>query len=245
MGRELQKHKNRSSISKVRRKPKSKKRILSNPIIAANWDKSQTLAQNYRRLGLTAKLNKNTGGVEKTLLDVEREQEEDEDEGGRRKDNNALSMTAARRPERLDVTEARIERDPGSGRILKVVDDGKIVGGNPLNDSLNDLDSDSDDAKFEGFDRNPTITNARLASKPAKTPVVAALEDHASRPAAKYKRKQSDGERAFIEELVRKYGEDFAAMARDLRINYMQRSEGDLRRRVGRWREGGGRVVED
>lgn len=37
MGRELQKKKNRSSVAKVRQKPKSKKKILNNPIIAANW----------------------------------------------------------------------------------------------------------------------------------------------------------------------------------------------------------------
>jgi len=43
MGRELQKKKNRSSTAKVRQqKPKAakkamKKKILSNPIIAANW----------------------------------------------------------------------------------------------------------------------------------------------------------------------------------------------------------------
>jgi hypothetical protein len=37
MGRELQKKKNRSSIPKKRQNPKSKKKILQNPIIAANW----------------------------------------------------------------------------------------------------------------------------------------------------------------------------------------------------------------
>jgi hypothetical protein len=37
MGRELQKKKNRSSIPKKRQNPKSKKKILHNPIIAANW----------------------------------------------------------------------------------------------------------------------------------------------------------------------------------------------------------------
>ena len=37
MGRERQKFKNRSSISKVKHKPKSKKKILQNAIIAKNW----------------------------------------------------------------------------------------------------------------------------------------------------------------------------------------------------------------
>jgi hypothetical protein len=37
MGRELQKKKNRSSTSKVTQKAKSKRKLLHNPIIAANW----------------------------------------------------------------------------------------------------------------------------------------------------------------------------------------------------------------
>jgi hypothetical protein len=39
MGRELQKKKNRSSIPKVKQKPKSKRHLnpKGNPIIAANW----------------------------------------------------------------------------------------------------------------------------------------------------------------------------------------------------------------
>lgn len=37
MGRERQKAKNRSSVSKVRHKPKSKKKILQNAIIAKGW----------------------------------------------------------------------------------------------------------------------------------------------------------------------------------------------------------------
>ena len=37
MGRELQKKKNKSSIPKLRHKGPSKKKVLQNPIIAANW----------------------------------------------------------------------------------------------------------------------------------------------------------------------------------------------------------------
>lgn len=37
MGNIRQTRKNRSSTAKVRQKPKSKKKILHNPIVAANW----------------------------------------------------------------------------------------------------------------------------------------------------------------------------------------------------------------
>lgn len=68
------------------------------------------------------------------------------------------------------------------------------------------------------------------------------LEEQASRPAPKYKRKQPDGEVQFVEELVRKYGDDYGKMARDIKINYMQRSEGDLKKRIKKWREAGGTI---
>ncbi|KAB8338910.1 hypothetical protein FH972_021852 [Carpinus fangiana] len=79
MGRELQKRKNRSSVSKVRQKPKSKKKIFNNPIIAANWDQKQTLSQNYRRLGLATKLNAPSGGIERNLADIKAAQQAGEE----------------------------------------------------------------------------------------------------------------------------------------------------------------------
>ncbi|KAF3917920.1 hypothetical protein ABW20_dc0109184 [Dactylellina cionopaga] len=70
MGRELQKKKNRSSINKVtRRKQNIRKRpnITGNKLVAAQWDKTQTLSQNYARLGLTHHLKTATGGKEAQL----------------------------------------------------------------------------------------------------------------------------------------------------------------------------------
>ena len=231
MGNPRQKLKARSSISKARRKPKSKKRILNNAIIAANWDKTQTLSQNYRRLGLTAKLNKTTGGVEKTAEDL---REDDED------DRLKIHALKAKSDGLKSIAEARIVRDPESGRILQVLDDGAEKE-NPLGDPLNDLDSDEESEQEGLFNQHGAAQTHMLASKP-KTAVVGELEQQASRPAAKYKRKQTDGEREFISELVTKYGNDYAAMARDIKINYMQRSEGDLKKRIKKWRENGGEV---
>jgi nucleolar protein 16 len=237
MGRELQKKKNRSGIQKVRQKPKSKKRLLHHPIIAQNWDKSQTLEQNYRRLGLTVKLNKHTGGVEKKAEDVKRAREEADE--GRSKDD-PLAIASLRRPDKLDVQEAKIERDPKTGKILRVLDGGDGGDGgkrrNPLNDPLADLDSDEDVDEEQNQDAQPDVESG------ATTEVVKQLEQEAKKPEYKYKFKQTENERAFCAELVKKYGDDYTAMARDMKINYMQRSEGDLKRRIKKWRESGGTV---
>lgn len=253
MGREIQKKKNRSGVPKIRQKPKSKKRVLNNPVIAANWDKSQTLTQNYKRLGLAAKLNKHTGGVERRADDVEQLEAGRAGRPGRGRNEDPLSIAGHRAAQQqLGLSEAKIERDPETGAILRIIDAPKSKP-NPLNDPLNDLDSSDDEeqqqrgwartgnqhgnieeGEFEGFGDED--------DEERKTDVVRELEAQASRPAKKYKRKQTENEVAFIEELVRKYSDDYGKMARDMKINYMQRSEGDLKKRIKKWREAGGSI---
>jgi len=53
MARPLQRRKNKSSIPKKRQKTKSKKQILSNPIIAANWYECAFLIYDAARMELT------------------------------------------------------------------------------------------------------------------------------------------------------------------------------------------------
>jgi nucleolar protein 16 len=250
MGREIQKKKNRSGTLVKRRKPKSQKKILNNPIIAANWDKSQTITQNYKRLGLTSKLNKHTGGYERKADDAEQLEAGYPGRTKKRQDEDALSIAGHKQAAALSALgEARIVRDPETGAILEVIET-KAPNRNPLNDPLNDLDSSDDekdelpawtrkgnqhgnieDGEFEGF-----------GDDDGKTDVVRALEARASMPAKKYKRKQTENEVAFIEELVKKYGDDVGKMTRDIKINYMQRSEGDLKKRIKIWREAGGKI---
>ena len=230
MANPRQKKKARSGIAKARRKPKSKKQLLNNSIIAANWDKSETLAQNYKRLGLTRRLNKNTGGVEKKVSDL-----------GVEEVPSGLEIGGTGKTAQLEVGEARIERDPKTGKIIRVLDEGAVKA-NPLNDPLNQFDSDEEDSDAEvGFDQHGHPSTG-MSAKPGRTTVVALLEQEARRPEKKYKHKQSEGEKAFVAELVAKYGDDYAAMAKDMKINYMQRSEGDLKRRVRKWTEDGGGV---
>ena len=105
---------------------------------------------------------------------------------------------------------------------------------------MNEVDSRSDAEEISWA----TLANqGGKGGKPGRrTDVVENLEQLSGKPAAKYKKKQTDAEKEFIEALVKKYGEDYKAMARDMKINYMQRSESDLKKRVKVWKDNGGKV---
>lgn len=201
-------------------------------------NQKQTLSQNYRRLGLTSKLNRVAGGVEKSASLHSKPQSKD-----------PLAI-ASKLTTSLEPGVARIERDPDTGAILRVIDDGgsKAKRANPLNDPLNHLDDDSDmevdhdhtqekEDERTGFD-SQHLTEGVVGSAPAPTAVVAQLEERAraARGGQKVLRKQSGNEREWIRALVQKYGEDYKAMSRDRKLNVMQQSEGDIRRRVRRWK---------
>ncbi|MCJ1418478.1 Nucleolar protein 16 [Xylographa parallela] len=214
MGRELQKKKNRSSLPKVKHKPRSKRlQMLGNATVAAHWDQTLTLSQNYRQLGLTSKLNAHTGGIERL--------------GSQVKNNLHTAVPAKDRlsvasklPTSIMPSEARIERDPSTGAILRVFHSHTTTP-NPLNDPLNEVLEVYDDDK-------PPV---RLVGG-----IIPELEEQASTEVKKRPRQQSKREETWISELVRKYGEDFSHMTRDRKLNPYQQSEGELRRRVRTWK---------
>ena len=97
------------------------------------------------------------------------------------------------------------------------------------------LGDDSED--FEGFD-------SRGGERTETNPIVQQLEDMAARAPEKTPRKQSEREREWIERLVGKYGEDCKRMARDMKLNPMQQTEADIRKRVEKWRSSGGAATQ-
>ncbi|MCJ1386309.1 Nucleolar protein 16 [Xylographa soralifera] len=215
MGRELQKKKNRSSIPKVKQKPKSKRlHVLGNATVAANWDQNLTLSQNYRQLGLTSKLNARTGGTESFGHQVEHNLQT----AVQAKDR--LSVTS-KLPTSIVLSEARIERDPTTGAILRVFHPHTTTL-NPLDDPLNEILEVYNDDKLPGH----------LVGG-----IIPELEEQASMKVKKRPRQQSKREEHWISDLVTKYGEDFSHMVRDRKLNPYQQSEGDLRRRVRTWKE--------
>ncbi|KAL9122625.1 MAG: hypothetical protein Q9187_000816 [Circinaria calcarea] len=213
MGRDLQKKKNRSSTAKVRHKPKSKRiNVRSNPIVAANWDQSLTLSQNYRRLGLASKLNSRTGGIEKSISDVQTPT------GAQSKSKDPLSVSS-KLPTKVAPIVAQIERDPETGAIIRVIHPLSNKE-NPLNDPLNDIVTD--------IEKNET----EHAVNPG---IIRELEEQATMEVKKRPRQQSKREKEWISDLVQKYGNNYLAMVKDRKLNPYQQSEGDLRRRIKRY----------
>ncbi|OAA36268.1 nucleolar protein 16 [Metarhizium rileyi] len=213
MGRELQKKKRRSNRQPVKQSNKTKK-ILNprgNNLIAKNWDKKATLAQNYRRLGLVARLKAPTGGVEKRLAVAT---------GISKSDPFAITSVG-----KAVISEAKVERD-AEGKIIRVL---SATRSNPLNDLLNNLDSEEE--KEEEEEEWGGIAE-REAEGQDTTDVVRGLIEESRNPAPKVARYQSQGEREWLEKLVARHGDDYGAMARDARLNPMQQTARDIGRRI-------------
>jgi nucleolar protein 16 len=221
MGRELQKRKNRSSRAVVRQPVRRRKALnpSGNALIAVNWNKKETLSQNYRRLGLVAKLGHASGGVEP-------EAEKTASVGISAKGKNPFAVKTL--AERV-YSEVRVERDPETGKIVRVLG-GKGRRENPLGDLLSRFDEDSEDEGREeeewgGIEEEEVDEESRPA-------VIRQLERDANAPREKVVRHQSEREVEWLKRLVDKHGDDVGAMARDLKANPMQQSAADIRRRL-------------
>jgi nucleolar protein 16 len=195
-----------------------------------NRNQHETLSQNYRRLGLTARLNHATGGTEKSikLLGLNDAKSSRADTAAN-STANALNIVS-KAPQQIDVEELEVERDPETGAILRVIE--KEVKYNPLNDPLNDIEDDNEDAEdWNGFSMVPEQQQGEEVN-----PVILQLEEAARNGARKAPRTQSQREAEWLENLVAKYGEDYGRMARDKKLNPMQQTEADIKKRVKKWK---------
>lgn len=113
----------RSSVRKATRRVKDKQRnikVHSNPIITANWDHSLTLQQNYKRLGLRAKLGGLAGGVEQDVVKYsdQKHHEEEKDENTKK---TPQQIANEQDPSKIPEGEARIIRNQETNEVEKII----------------------------------------------------------------------------------------------------------------------------
>ncbi|BFZ58146.1 Nucleolar protein 16 [Savitreella phatthalungensis] len=232
MANPRQRRKARSSAGKLTRRTADKLKrvnIAGNPVMAAHWDKHKTLRQNYKALGLVADPNHHVaGGVEKLYPD-EKVDSEDELAAGGGDDEEEEDEQG------LKANEAIIRRD-ADGNVVEVVYS-KLAKQKVRHqgDEGEDEDEDEDARSDDSFMREETPEGDAGATK---SEVVRALEERAARGEATRPRQASEGERAWLEKLTSKYGDDYKRAARDRKLNPMQQTSSDIARRVARVRRG-------
>ncbi|KAA8494529.1 Nucleolar protein 16 [Porphyridium purpureum] len=82
---------------------------------------------------------------------------------------------------------------------------------------------------------NAPLNNKAKASGDAQTAVVARMEELAAVGEKEAPRHPAEGEAQVLEKLIAKHGDDYEAMARDIKINTMQHTSRVLERRVRRY----------
>jgi nucleolar protein 16 len=172
-------------------------------------------------------LNAPTGGSEKKAIP-------NDQDGEQPITTDAFAMPKNPNPTTLVTTETKVERDPQTGHILRIIRSDEDCEDatarkrqlNPLNDPLEDL---SDQEESSAISTGPNGIVAELEAL--------AEEEGAALARKRRPRQQSKREEEWIARLVGKHGDDIRAMARDVNLNPMQQSEGDLGRRIKKWKE--------
>lgn len=171
-------------------------------------------------------MNAPTGGIEKRSADDEPV-------------DSLYIKSSAKAATKKGLGETKVERDPETGKILRVVHDNeddevevagrRVRRSNPLNDPLDDLsDREGGPAQTDQHGKpHPEIVR--------ELELQAAKEDELVKKRKPRQQSQREGE--WVERLLERHGEDYAAMVRDRKLNPMQQSEGDLRRRIRKWKQ--------
>ena len=191
---------------------------------------------------MTAKLQHPTGGIEKSQKDTQPIHSDSEEEAKNGVSRDEISQKKATT---LVPQEVSIERDPHTGAIIRIIspqDSGhKVVAhGTSQNKSAEKTTASNKSIFSEWVPDTSSDDDDSAPAWPTGTAdtVVSKLERQTGAVKGVSKRKQSARELEWLSRLEAKYGEDYARMARDMKLNPMQQSEGDIRRRFGRWKEG-------
>ncbi|KAJ1918483.1 Nucleolar protein 16 [Mycoemilia scoparia] len=210
--------------SRRRKNPLKKANFKGHPLFKDQWDPKETLAKNYRRLGLVSKMNGIAGGIEKDLFNTNSAGEGDED--------NLTAEELERRKKLADsnLTDAEIRSLLPEGYALIERDDK----GNIVNIVMQEGDDDENDEEVLNKENDPLDSDYELPVVKPKTAATQALEDLAN-SMEKKKRWMSIGERRILQEFIEKHGDDYDAMFWDKKLNIQQYTAKQLKNRITKY----------
>ncbi|KAI0313077.1 ribosome biogenesis protein Nop16 [Amylostereum chailletii] len=228
MANPRQRRKQRSSTHKAVQHSRRAKTLLKKqpPIrgpkaLQEAWDKKKTVRQNYATLGLAMSFNpRAAGGVERVETSLEVDGEEEEGEMGE-PDSAAGGSQAAKGA--IPKGYGRIIRD-GEGNVLSVEmgdEEGLGEGGEASDEEC------LEEEKITGI-TPASVEWARLGRNDLQE-TANAVAASTSKPVRRF---SSNGEVAYVQRLVERYGEDVEGMARDRKLNPLQHSAGVLKRAI-------------
>lgn len=162
--------------------------------------------------------------------------------------SDSLHIISSNHPEnstQLDAEEVRVERDPETGKILRVIADRddsgdadeievagrKVKRSNPLSDPINDIENGVSSLRRKQNNKPPSASSEFVRQLELR----ALQEEEAVKK--RRPRQQSKREEEWVEKLVARHGDNIMAMVRDKNLNPMQQTEGDIRKRVRIWKE--------
>ncbi|KAJ3322464.1 Nucleolar protein 16 [Boothiomyces sp. JEL0866] len=207
MGTVRRKRANRNPNKKVSRSQKNKNKVSfdgAHPLIQQTWDKKKTLLQNYEEMGLVVKLNGVSGGT------------------GREAAHRAQEM------QKLEELKDKVE--------WRKLDD---MPAKP-NPAPSKEEENGIFAPIEGHiktDSRATLIGQKVnlkapqANESKQTKIIEQLEEE-SKLTAPVIRHQSEQEAYVFEQLLRKHGDNYEAMAKDIKLNKYQLTAGQLKKKM-------------
>ena len=208
--------------AKVSRRKNPKKISFANahPLIAANYDKSKTLTQNYAAMGLVTRLNNAAGGSNYALeheYSTEKTNENSEEEQEIGNEDEHLS-TWAKKMGAVSVI------NPNEGTTQDIKDE---------SDSDIDLVDGTSipDVRAIGIISKIGHTFEKQNKKSANTTSIIEAMIKESESAVKIIRHVSEQEEKFLVSLRNKYGDDLKKMSRDSKLNPFLLTSGQLKKK--------------
>lgn len=194
------------------------------------WDKAKTVRQNYLALGLQHTLNPvSSGGSEVDLRCGRPDRVKSEVRGCHEGEKDSGGHSSVKKV--VPSGFGRIVRDETGAVIGVELDEEEERGPEPDMETLEPSVADADlQVWVQGGTGDDEVTSS---AERTGSVVIKALEGLSVQTKTKV-RHTSQGERMYIARLARKYGDDYAKMARDRRLNPEQKTVGQLKRAVGK-----------